>query len=323
LVDGDSGENMELSSGFKISRNKKGIFFTLIAIALVSLLLINFTAFSISNENNSVNRRVSTMNNFVKSLEEDVQRKMYISGFRTIFIYEKRILESGNYILDPSGSFEELFFNGTIERKINEDEATLVSGITLLDIEYSLNLEADKVNLKVSLNNASVLMTQNDPWNVRIELGVDLKIEDLGNLASWENHKTFVSYIPISNFEDPIYLVNTGGKISPKVVRTPYTTFSNGGDVSNLLDHVTKKYYLNSTSAPSFLKRLKGDFSVDENGIESLVYLPDLSAQGITLKDKSIVDYIYFSTSNPSSSGVVGMPSWFKLDGDAKARYGV
>ncbi len=51
-------------------------------------------------------------------------------------------------------------------------------------------------------------------------------------------------------------------------------------------------------------------------GIESLIYLPKLSGAGLEIKDKSCVDYIYFSINNPASHNIQGMTSlsWFKLD---------
>ena len=68
---------------------------------------------------------------------------------------------------------------------------------------------------------------------------------------------------------------------------------------------------------------LKGNKEPNENGIESLVYLPDLSTQGIAVKDKSVVDYIYFSNNYPASQTIAGMPAWFKIDNNHLSTYGV
>ena len=75
--------------------------------------------------------------------------------------------------------------------------------------------------------------------------------------------------------------------------------------------------------ARSEIAALEGDLSANENGIESLVYLPELSTQGISIKSKSVVDYIYFSTNNPPSQTVIGMPSWFRLDDEHLSVYGI
>ena len=96
-----------------------------------------------------------------------------------------------------------------------------------------------------------------------------------------------------------------------------YYPFANGTDVTNLFKHAENSFYINSTTAPSFLNRLEGKFTPDPNGIESLVYLPNLPLS----KDKSCVDYIYFSSNDPTTGHIQGMPSWFKLDDDHIVSY--
>ena len=71
--------------------NKKAMIFTLLAIALLSLFLASYGYYSISGDRISINKRIGTMNNFVFSIEENLPRQLFISGFRIIFIFEKRI----------------------------------------------------------------------------------------------------------------------------------------------------------------------------------------------------------------------------------------
>ena len=60
--------------------------------------------------------------------------------------------------------------------------------------------------------------------------------------------------------------------------------------------------------------RMEGNLSNSTFGIESLVNLAELQAQGLVTKDKSIVDYIYFGNQNPASYRINKTPEWFKLD---------
>jgi len=39
---------------------------------------------------------------------------MYIFGYRTIFLSEKRIIDSGGYLTSFNSTTQEAFFNGTI-----------------------------------------------------------------------------------------------------------------------------------------------------------------------------------------------------------------
>ena len=156
-------------------------------------------------------------------------------------------------------------------------------------------------------------------WNVKVSLKTRFTVFDSKNSVSWDKNLTINSYIPVTNFYDPIYVVSTNGLIENKINKTIYNLSS----VANLNLHLQNSYYIASSLAPSFLDRLQGKFSASPYGIESLVYLPKLSAQGIPTLTKSGVDYIYFSGSNPAYTSVSGMPSWFYLDNPHLAVYGV
>ena len=296
--------------------NKKAMFFTILSILLLSLFLLSYTSYSlIQNQRESINKRVTTINNFVFSLEKDLPRQLYISGYRAMFLFEKTIAETGVYISNINSSFNEIFFNGTL----SSVEQSLMQGATYPDMVDLLNQRANKINVNVSFSSPQIFITQDSPWEIKVTLISNIFITDLGNLASWNKTQTSVSYIPIQSFDDPIYTINTNSKVINKINKTPYTSFN----IANLTSHLENSYYIASPLAPSLLDKLEGKTSANENGIESLVYLPKLSAQGITIQDKSAVDYIYFSSNNPSASQVTGMPSWFKLDSPHLSVYGV
>lgn len=306
-----------LKEKLKLRRmNKKAMFFTILAIAILSLFVVSYTFSSVIKDRKSINKRITTMNNFVFSVEQDLPRQLYISGYRTIFLFEKSIADTGIYITNLNEKFQEAFFNGTINGEVQE----VMQGATFSDIQTSLNEKANKINADVSLTNPSFAVEQEDPWHIKVTLTANLLIKDKTNLVSWNKTSVIVTYISIENFEDPLYVVNTGGLVTNKINRTVYEVPI---AIANLPSHAENSFYINSTSAPSFLDRLQGNLEANENGIESLVYFPRLSAQGITIKDKSCVDYIYFSSSNPSAQNIAGMPDWFKLDNEHLGLYGV
>ncbi len=291
-------------------KSKKAMVFTIISIALLSLFILSYGFYNISKDRKDTNRRIKTMNDFVFSLEEDIPRQIYISTFRIIFLFNKKISESGNYITNLNSTFEECFYNGTI---YNEYQP-IMNGVTFSGIKNSINEKSRKMNVDVNLTTPSISITQDNPWNIKINFQTNLKIEDENNLVSWNRTFTTHTYIPIENFEDPLYTINSNGLITKKINKTIYENFTQGTDTSNLQDHLEKSFYINSTSAPSFLDRLQGNLNANPNGIESLVYLPEFSTQGIAVKDKTCVDYIYFSSNTPSSSRIQNMPTWFKID---------
>jgi len=303
-------------------KDKKGMFFTILVISLLSLFLIVYTSYSLVSERKVINKRIETMNNFVFSLEKDLSRQLYISGYRAIFLFEKRIVEKGSYIPGINSSFQEIFFNGTIAGESQE----MMNGVKFSDIQNSINRSANKINVAVSFSNYSVSISQDSPWSVKISLRTDVFIEDRSHLASWNRTETVNAYVPVEGFEDPSYTLNTNGKITHKIIRTNYAGFASGADVLNLSSHNQNSSYTNSTLAPSFLDRLQGKLDTNSPfGIESLVYLPEFSTQNIPTKSKSCVDYIYFSTSTPEipSFTIKYMPSWFRLDEAHLDMYGV
>lgn len=290
--------------------NKKGVFFTILVMAMLSLFLISYGFYSDIKSRESINKRIETMNNFIFSIEKDMSRQTYVSGYRAILSIQNKITADGHFIANSQNAIREAIINGSIEN----ENISLMSGYRLSDINLILADLGNKENLLINYSIREVNISQEDPWNVRIDLVVDSYIKDKGNLAFWNRTKVISSKIDITGFEDPLYLINTNGKISNRINKTIYKPFVEGTNIDNLSIHSQYSYYIESSEAPSFLDRLEGKISANPNGIESLVYLPELSLQGIPIQDKSCVDYIYFSNNNPVSFKIQGMPSWFKID---------
>lgn len=275
--------------------NKKGIIFTLVTVTILSLFAVSYGTYTLVQDHSATNKRITTLNNFISSVERDLPRQIFISGYRAIFLMEKRILDEGQYITNVNNSLNELFFNGTFDGT----HQNIMDEATFPNIQNFLTNNADKINAQIELLNPTISITQEDPWNLKITLNTTLIVKDKNNIASWNKSSSITSLIPIKNFEDPFYSINTQNKVINKINQTPYQIFVTDSDYTNLTSHFQNSFYKASTSAPSFLKRLQGDFSTDSNGIESFVNPQKLTDQGISVKYKSVVDYIYFSTSDP------------------------
>ena len=244
--------------------NKRGIFFTILVILIFSLFLASFTFYSGIKERKTTQKRVESMNSFLLSVEEDLPRKLFVSGFRSIFILETKIIDSGNYISNPESRMEEMIFNGTLDGESQE----LMLGATYPEIISSVQERADKINVNLTLGNPVFSVEQEDPWNVKFTLEVDLSMQDKSGLASWSKTETITAYVPVQNFEDPIYVVNTNGLVINKIIRSPYSVFVSGNDYTNLSLHSENSYYIADSDAPSFIDRLQGVISESPNGID-------------------------------------------------------
>ncbi len=300
MVNRNTGENVAMKS-------KKGIFFTLTVLVLVSLFFITYTFYTEITKADSSRQRVETMNNFLLSIEQDLERQVYIAGFRTIFLLEDKIAETGTYISNPEAAFEESFFNGTLYG----EPQPIMQGATFNDIVLAINDKARKMNVNVTMENPSLDFAQEDPWHVTATLTTSFNMRDANGLAAWNKTQIIKARISVENFEDPLYIISTNSIVTNQINKTVYQPFVEGTDVSNLTKHALGSYYVASPLAPSFLDRLQGLSQANPQGIESLVNLQELPSP---VQDKTAVDYIYFSTQNPTSFHIQGMPSWFRLD---------
>ena len=303
----------------QFSVNKRGIFFTTLAIVILILFLTSYTFHTAAAKRNSIHDRITTMNNFLTSLEADLSRNVYIAAFRTLVVYEQKIAESGTYISNLNMTVSEAFLNGTF----NNEPQSIMVGATFPELYQVARDKARTLNINITLSNATMTLTQEEPWKVTATMRTHLLMEDATGIARWNKTLIVSSKIDIQNFNDPLYTVKTQGKVMNKINRSSFEPFVIGASVANLSKHMLNSSYTNTTSAPSYLDRIQGLSGPNPQGIESLINVQLLAAQGIVIEEKSVVDYIYFSSQNPASSTITGMPSWFRIDESHVDRYGV
>ena len=292
---------------------KKAVFFTFVATVFLALLV-----FSASVGNNYKLRQISfatetriyTMNMFVSDVERDIERAAYISGFRSLVALVDHVVSTGEYLSDVDSDFTELFFNGTL----NGTNASLLVNNTFTDWMSKIKNEARKIDIIINFSVNNVSLFQDNPWEVGVNVNLRIMLSDKDGVTWWDKEKSAQSYIELEGFEDPLYPLGTNGVVENRIRRKNVSYFVSGTNIDNLLNHTYEGRYVAFTDAPSYLMRLEGDFGSSEYGIESLVDVSELVSKGISPKDKSIVDYIYFGSANPAKNHVSGAPSWFKLD---------
>jgi len=210
--------------------------------------------------------------------------------------------------------------NGTI----GSVSLVLMQNSTFPEWVARLQSEALKTGIVVSFNVSSVTIYQDDPWHVKGKINLSINVTDTRNSSSWHQHREIISSMSILGLEDPLYAVKTYGRAPNSINMTPYDgNYVSGVDVTNLNRHANNSYYANSTSAPSFLMRFEGNLSASPYGIESMVNLQTLQDQGLAVKQKSVIDYVYWGSSNTTDYRVTGTPSWFYIDSGHVARYQV
>jgi len=305
-----------------IINQKKSIFYTATAIALAAIVFISYNAYSIYTLNNKmdvVQTRIESVNFFIKDVEKDLEKGFYIASFRTLLSLNQFIATNGSYIDNVSQRFTESFLNGTINNKM----MTLMIASTFTDWANKIAIEADKTDILFSFTVNDVTLSQSSPWYVDIGLNLSLDIRDKRNTSYWIRDRNLINRMSIIGFEDPTYIVGTSGRVSNVITETKVGQFVIGGNASNLVIHANNSYYVAHNDSPSYLMRFEGIFNASPSGIESLVNVEELQAQGISALDRSIVDFIYFGTKATTDYRINNTPDWFKIDQEHLDFYGV
>lgn len=298
--------------------NKKAIFFTFIAILLLSALIFSFSIYSryrLRTKTLVIETRVHTMDSFIRGIDKDIMRGCFITSYRSILSMTEYVSANGIFIDDAASRFEELFLNGTI----NNEQQSLMSDTTFNDWITKMKSQASKINLELNFTVDSLAINQSDPWGIDVYLDVSIDIRDVTDIASWSTAKELKTVVPIEGFEDPTYAVNTYGKVLNTINRTPFTDFVIAGNTANLQQHTENSYYVAWSTAPSFLMRLEGNLNASPYGIESLIDLQKLIDQGEEVDERSVVDHIYWSDKSVISYHIDNMPGWFMMDNEYNA----
>lgn len=295
--------------------NKKGIFFTFIAIGLVSLVVYSFVihiGYIYRDSMFVIETRVNTISSFIKDVEVDINRGFYISSFRALLAIQSNIASNQSFIPDVEAAFEEALFNSTVRNESNH----LIVNASFTDWVEKIQEEADKIDLAVNITAQNVTLNQSGPWTINAEMDILINITDKKKTAYWVRHKHITTHLDIEGFEDPVYSQSTYGKVTTSIKQANSTNFN---DLDVLKEHISNSYYIESERAPSFLMRMEGNLSNSSMGIESIVNYNKLLVQGITPKTTSMVDYIYFANGTVSSCKInetnnESNHDWFRLD---------
>ena len=296
-------------------KDKRGIFFTLIAVSLLGILLFSYSvthSYTMQEKSAVIEARVETMNRFLKEVDSDMENAIYIAGFRALIGMEDYVANTGTFVSDAADSFRGLFLNGTI----GGQNSSVMANNTFPYWISRINAQANAVGINLSLDVQEVDIYHATPWVLRVVVNSSLNISDSKSTAIWVQEKDLYADISIEGFEDPCYAVYTSNNIIKRVNQTIYEgNFTNNvTNTTNIRDHVAHTMYANFTGAPSFLMRFENNLSGSMYGIESFVDKPEVSPFHSCPTETSSVDSIYWVCN--SSIPVYKVANWsgFRID---------
>ncbi len=303
----------------------KGLLFSFILVILgLTLATILYfyqtlTIFSFKKyvELESVEKLIKTYN----SILIDSKKALGIVGKRAISSAISWIITNGTPLDSAEIRIKELMINGTLYGKSQE----LMKDSTLLNWAASLENLLNKKGLfaKIEIKNLSIIPY--DSFHLLLSANISLNLTNQDIRTSIARSQIVSSIISIENFEDPLYPLNTLGRVTNVIIKSKNWLNYSSEDLTNLKEDLNNSWYHPSLYGASFLDRLEGKFFVDPKrkgvkeiiGLESFVNKEKLYSYGLGIWiDRSNIDYLYFSGTPHTAFKITGMPETFRLDNE-------
>ena len=279
---------------------RRGIFFSLIAMLLAGLTISSFLVYNkykYSDQMDIIGTRVVTMNDFLNSIDDDLNRALYIASFRALITmddYITNVNKSGGRLLNNSASsFKQLMNNGTMENR--SEEEPLMIDQTMPDWMKKIENISLKIGINTTINMSYISIYHTSPWKVGIKANFSITMDDEKEVAHWDKVISTETDVEIIGFQDPLYANRTGG-VYRKIEQIDITKWN----VSNLMLFLESGKYTAKSSSPTFLMRMEGNMSGNPNGILTLVDEDDV----LETYNRSSVDFIYWGTQANSNQKI-------------------
>ncbi len=269
--------------------NQKGMIYSLMTLFLVGssifLVTVYFNTLDIEGQNFANKIRADDFNNFYNSLVRDLERSLKISTFRALLHATDLTVTTGQPFSNSESRIAEMIFTGTLDgTDVISLQGTSIDPCNTVECwrdKYS-DLATDAgFDLTVVINSVSV--APYDSWNLNSSAEIAITLEDSASKMVLRRTVTQSSKVPITSFEDPLYIIETKGRITRIIDET----------------------YQVSEIGPSYLDRLEGRTTISPTftsqtpniiGLESCIDFNEFRAKGITVNgNPSCTDYLYFS----------------------------
>jgi hypothetical protein len=285
-----------------MAMNKKGIFFTFIAIIIMGLFILLYlpkTNISIDNDKSALETRIIALNDYVNELEdiyfEVVLRATTEKALISLIQY---INQTQLYLPDLQAAFTEVMIYGTIGgTKIDS-----ITGLGLMNnntitnwTSYVANAAEQAYNVNTTIKINKITLNQSNPW--KVDTSVNLEIHVLSKEASWNIEDLNLSTsISIEGMHDPYYLINTNGDYG-KLIKASGIRYDDW-NASKLRWHIRNETYIHweDSKAPSFLMRFTNDMGNSSCcGIESAIDPNKLESSQEKDQERGYIDYQFWS----------------------------
>jgi len=203
----------------------KGILYSVIAalliIPVIGLILFNLQS---TQMNIDTNIRANELEYFSESVEDDLSRFLLIAGKRALISAVSKVVTEGFPLKDAQANLTEMISYGTIDGEI----APLIDNNNLEVWKDNVTDIADSSGFSLDFQNVYINITQNDSFNVLFEVTVFLNISDSNVKMGVEKNLTSRVAITIESIEDPIFPLQTYGKVMRVIHASNFSNFTGG-----------------------------------------------------------------------------------------------
>jgi hypothetical protein len=276
----------------RMINNKKGIVFTIIAIALAVFFTLVFSARidkPLDYKTEILETRVSLLSDYANTFFDYAGEVTSIVGYSALEGVIANISMARQYNPDFESQFVYCVRTGNLttgSRCLNMTNKTLVYYLNQLKTIASNDLN---INSTYILNNVSVNQTREDAFSIEITINLSLNVIDA--YANISGTRILKSKVPIQGLLDPLYLLNGTYNQTILAYYKPESNWSYT-DLEQL--YHTRAYRWNKGAGISFIDRIKGNLSVIDSyyGIESFVNYTDVTYD----ENDTMVDYLFWQS---------------------------
>jgi len=301
----------------------RGFFYSIIAFLLVTpLIMLTISELSsYETRSGSLTTKIigDKLISYAKSIENDLPRSNSIMSKRALAQSIIYIETTGQPLNDSVSALRELMINGTIYGNGSSTDFTVSS--------WAAQIEAKgrQYGFETYVNVVNISFSEADSYNISAKTAILVNVSYPAAKMYLYRVYNATTIINLMDFNDPLYTLKTNGVIKRSIKPAP----SNISGASSLDTAIAEGYYMQSQNGPSFLDRLEGRvtasgrYNTSASGLESVVYLPVLQANGFSINEsQSDVDYLYFSGSSyPGYAVNQSAYSWLKIDTTHAAEY--
>lgn len=285
-------------------KNKKGIFFTLIAILMVSVFFVALSPRPTSDAIDTMKIqefRIDSSDNFVRLVRHAyIPATLRTSSYLALEVLSDYQKSTGERFADHD-ELEEKFAEVMTSGSLNGVPVEKMSGKALktrLEDISNLSRSTLLINSRFSYSDYDVSLYQNNDTGA-FQIGVNATISFFAGdtLAKWDKAETYSIVFNSEDIEDPLYSVGSRNITKDGTVYTNRFRKTNATvwNLTTVFRQIDERLYYHNPKAPSILARFTNQSAPSECcGVESFINPNAMNHPNITGQTgKSFIDWCF------------------------------